>query len=395
MKRISVTGLIAGLALSLSQTALATDGGRTELAGPGEAEVIAGTGYEHTLFDSADKKCQHCHNDLYDTWKTSMHAKSWKDPIFQSKYQDFLRLQASKIGAVGPTGTYGTGPVEEDGVTYLKGTIQKTGQVCIKCHAPTAYYSGDYKITLTEVGDQNSDPDAYDDAKALQANLAPAYDPELTATVSSMAKTGKVYTVSYHIGNGHNREGINCAFCHSVETVRMMNDIDGDLGRYKLAKDLKMGPIGPVVRYQDDILSYSPDASHPDMNAFFGLIGPEKYNDFSDTPKDAADFDQGKKADGRYTMKGVATGDSNYTGGPFYGPFGVTGLSNSNPDDTADRASLVNQHFVNAVEAADGDKFTSEHQFAGYGKALCLSCHQRSSLMLNPESNGVPGVQPG
>ena len=38
-----------------------------------------------------------------------------------------------------------------------------------------------------------------------------------------MARTGKVYTVSYHIGNGHNREGINCAFCHSVETVRMMN----------------------------------------------------------------------------------------------------------------------------------------------------------------------------
>lgn len=393
MKRISVTGLIAGLALSLTQTAQADPApdGRTDLTGPGEAEVIANTGYTHTLFDSAEDKCQHCHNDLYDTWKTSMHAKSWADPIFQSKYQDFLRLQASKIGAEGPTGTYG------------EGTIQKSGQVCIKCHAPTAFYSGDYKITLTKVGDQNDDPNAYEDAKPLQTNLAPAYNPDLTATVTSMAKTGAVYTVSYHIGNGHNREGINCAFCHSVETVRMMQGDPnyGDGGHYELKNPIKMGPIGPIVYHANDVLTYSPDASAPDMNAFFALIGPEKYANAGDTPKDTADFDIAKAADGRYTMKSIATGHDAasgkdfYTGGPFYGPFGVTGLSNSRADDASDRASLVNQHFVDAVEAADGDKFTSEHQFAGYGKALCLSCHQRSSLMLNPESNGVPGIQPG
>ena len=414
MKRFTGKGLfLAGLILSFSQVSIATDSGRTELSGPGEAEVIAGTGYEHTLFDSADKKCQHCHNDLYDTWKRSMHAKSWVDPIFQVKYQDFLRLQASKIGATGPTGTYGTGPVsgvdDEGNNYYLAGTIQKTGQVCIKCHAPTAFYSSDYKITLTEVGDQNArdedaypkavdDPNTYEYAKVnLQTNLAgskPPYNPADEATVVSMARTGKVYTVSYHIGNGHNREGINCAFCHSVETVRMMNKDDGDLGSYALAKPIKMGPIGPVVHHPDDgPLEYDPSASDPDMNKFFALIGPEKYSDFADTPKDAADFDMGKAADGRYTMKSIATGGSYYTGGPFYGPFGVTGLSNSRPDDASDRAALVNQHFVDAVEAADGDKFTSEHQFAGYGKALCLSCHQRSSLMLNPESDGEPGLE--
>ena len=119
----TIKGLfLAGISLLFTQVSLATDGGRTTLGGPGEAEVIAGTGYGHTLFDSADKKCQHCHNDLYDTWKTSMHAKSWEDPIFQSKYQDFLRLQASKIGATGPTGTYGTGPVsgeDADGNNFI------------------------------------------------------------------------------------------------------------------------------------------------------------------------------------------------------------------------------------------------------------------------------------
>jgi len=394
MKLIKVVGLaLTGFVLSFSQSSFATEG-RTELSGPGEAEVIAGTGYQHTLFDSADNKCQHCHNDLYDTWKTSMHAKSWKDPIFQSKYQDFLRLQASKIGAVGPTGT------------YQEGTIQKTGQVCIKCHAPTAYYSGDYKITLTEVGDQNVDADAFENAKALQSNLAPAYNPANEATVTSLAKTGKVYTVSYHIGNSHNREGINCSYCHSVETVRMMNDVDGDLGQYTLAKPMKQGPIGPLVRNAGDTLHYSPDASTPDMNAFFAQIGPEKYLNPSDTPKDAAGFDTKKAADGRYTMKSVATGcetedeegnctSGYYTGGPFYGPFGVTGLSNSRDDDLSDRAALVKADFQHAVDADHGDKDTSKHQFAAYGKALCLSCHQRSSLAINPETNGVPGVQPG
>ncbi|RDH84658.1 MAG: hypothetical protein DIZ80_04095 [endosymbiont of Galathealinum brachiosum] len=388
----SVGFVLTSIILLFPQLSFANEG-RTQLSGPGEAEVIAGTGYTHTLFDSADNKCQHCHNDLYDTWKTSMHAKSWKDPIFQSKYQDFLRLQASKIGAVGPTGV------------YKEGTIQKTGQVCIKCHAPTAYYSGDYKITLTEVGDQNENANAFDEAKSLQSNLAPAYNADLEATVTSMAKTGKVYTVSYHVGNKHNREGINCSYCHSVETVRMMNDVDGDLGQYTLKNPMKMGPIGPLVRSAGDTLHYSPDASTADMNAFFALIGPEKYQSISHTPKEAAEFDIAKKADGRYTMKGLKTGcettdeDGNctsgyYTGGPYYGPHGVTGLDNSRDDDLADRASLVKGEFMAAVEAADGDKSESKHQFAAYGKALCLSCHQRSSLMLNPESNGISGVQP-
>ena len=220
-----------------------------------------------------------------------------------------------------------------------------------------------------------------------------------------MATTGKVYTVSYHIGNSHNREGINCSYCHSIETVRMMNDTDGDLGQYTLANPIKMGPIGPVVREEGDTLIYSPDASTLDMNAFFALIGPEKYVDAGNTPKATGEYDVDKAADGRHTMKSVPTGcettdeDGNctsghYTGGPFYGPFGLTGLSNSRDDDVTDRASLVKADFQAAVDDEHGDKFESKHQFAAYGKALCLSCHQRSSLALNPESNDEGGIQP-
>ena len=119
-----------------------------------------------------------------------------------------------------------------------------------------------------------------------------------------------------------------------------------------------------------------------------------------------SEFDSGKSADGRYTMKSIPTGcndpddadgdgdlECHYTGGPFYGPFGVTGLSNSRDDDVTDRASLVKESFQAAVDEEHADKFKSRHQFAAYGKALCLSCHQRSSLMLNPEFDGIPGLE--
>jgi hypothetical protein len=167
-----------------------------------------------------------------------------------------------------------------------------------------------------------------------------------------------------------------------------------------------MGPNGQIVRQAGETLFYDPAASDPDMNAFFALVGPEIYGNplaefnFANTPKDMVDFDTDKTADGRHTIKSTFTGcdEDNpdlcyFTGGPFYGPFGVTALENDRVDDITDRHALVNPHFTEAVEAADGDKFTSEHHFAAYGKSLCLSCHQRSSLALNPEFNGIPGIQ--
>ena len=46
----TIQGLfLVGISLLFTQASLATDGGRTELEGPGDAEVIAGTGYQHTL----------------------------------------------------------------------------------------------------------------------------------------------------------------------------------------------------------------------------------------------------------------------------------------------------------------------------------------------------------
>ena len=338
---------------------------------PGDVEVIAGTGYQHTLFDSAENKCQHCHNDLYDTWQKSMHAQSWSDPVFQTLYQDFLRMGISNIGKTGPGGE------------YTEAKFKGVAQTCIKCHAPTAFYSGDFNVQLDVL---STDPATdYTTMKASQeSNTAPAYDPSQVAKVVSLSNNGKVYRASYHIGNKHNREGISCAFCHSVETVRLMNNITGDMGEYKLKNNLTAGPIGPIVRNAGDVLYYDPSSGNADMNAFFMLVGPEKYSDFGNTPKTALDFDVGKTVDGRYTMKSIPVGK--YTGGPFYGPYGVTGEENSRADDTLDRHALVNQAFVDAGR--------NQHM-EDYGKGFCLSCHQRSASALNPESNGQAGVQVG
>ena len=78
-------------------------------------------------------------------------------------------------------------------------------------------------------------PNARENVQLLLSNLASAYNPDLLATASSMTKTGKVYTAEDHIGNGHNREGINC---QTMETVRSIKDVEGDLDKYALARFL-------------------------------------------------------------------------------------------------------------------------------------------------------------
>ena len=122
--------------------------GGTKIAPPSaaDAEYHTGVGYGSTLFDSADKKCMNCHNELYDTWKSSMHGQSWNDPIFQSKFQDFLRTHLAKIG-------------ETKDILYeqaevgvgTKNMFSGAAQTCIKCHAPGAYYAGDVKVSVSEV----------------------------------------------------------------------------------------------------------------------------------------------------------------------------------------------------------------------------------------------------
>ncbi len=330
---------------------------RNAVATVAESEYHTGLTYGNTLFDSADKKCQNCHNELYDTWKSSMHGKSWTDPIFQSKFQDFLRTHINKI----EEDKTGSGTSPNNGIVYTEAKILGVAQTCIKCHAPGAYYAGDFKATLTTLNNGVvADTAALDAAKvAEQSNLASStttYDPTLPASVVAVSHTnGKLYQVTYQIGHEANLEGINCAFCHSIETPRLMRTVaDGamDNAEYTLANTMRVGPHGPVKNNIDDVLAYDVNASSRDMNHFFRLWGPEKYTDYANTPKGgtAGTFDVDKAKDGRYTMHSTdlngIDGKVHFTGGPFYGPFGVTGKTNENETDESDRAANINPHSI-------------------------------------------------
>lgn len=345
---------------------------RNAVASAAEAEYHTGLGYGNTLFDSADNKCMNCHNELYDTWKSSMHGKSWADPIFQSKFQDFLRTHLAKIGE---------DKTAKNGIVYQQASVNVgtknmfsgAAQTCIKCHAPGAYYAGDVKVTVTEVQDATDVNTS--ELNTLKSALEVNNPNGEIAVIAANKYQNKIYKATFQIGHEANREGINCAFCHSIETPRLMKEDGMDMGTYTLKKDLRVGPHGPIKAAAGTDLNYHDDATDSDMNKFFRLWGPEKYAAYHATPKgdDAGTFDEAKSVDGRYTMTSKdlngTDGKVHFTGGPFYGPFGVSGKSNENSDDTTDRKALINPHF---------DKDSNNH-FSESGKGLCLSCHQRSA----------------
>ena len=344
---------------------------RNAPANAAAAEYHTGEGYGSTLFDSPKNKCQNCHNELYDTWESSMHGKSWTDPIFQSKFQDFLRTHINKIGE-NPTGDK----------EYTEAMIPKVAQTCIKCHAPGAFYAGDFNAVLTTISASATTADLETAKVDDQYNLASStstYDATQEAAVVAVSHTnGNLYKLTYQIGHESNREGITCAFCHSVETPRLMKD--GDM--YTLKADMRSGPHGPIVRDLGDVLYQDNNASSQDMNNFFRLWGPEKPVDYNNTNKDADDVTT-RVSDGRYTMHSIdlngTNGKVHFTGGPYYGPYGVSGKSNENTDDETDRLALINPHFDADNNNHFGDKEITTSESGDNAKSLCLTCHQRSA----------------
>jgi hypothetical protein len=314
-----------------------------------------------------------------------MHAKSWTDPIFQAKFQDFLRTQINKIEE-DKTAKVGVNGIT--GIVYSEAKFLGVAQTCIKCHAPGAYYSGDFNATLEVVKEGATTTDLADAIANIQTNLASpttTYNPNQPAAVVAVSHTnGKLYKATYQIGHQAGQEGINCAFCHSIETPRLMGKgNDGDT--YTLKDHLRVGPHGPAKAAAGSSLQYNKDATNPDMNKFFRLWGPEKYLDYASTPKNSQDFDINKAKDGRYTMHSIdlngTDGKVHFTGGPFYGPYGVTGKTNENPSDESNRTLNINPHF----------DVQGNNHFANNGKGLCLSCHQRSAGAVVPAGEDGAG----
>ncbi len=351
--------LVPVLGFALSNAWATSDNPRNAAPTPGDSEVIAAKGYQHTLFDSAEDKCQHCHNDLYDTWTQSGHSEAWTGSIFQAQFQGVLRGRINQLDLSAPGAD-----------KTFKGRVN----FCLKCHAPGAVYSDDTLVTVEELAPDTSNFGAV--KAANESNLAgPGFDASQPTSVVWFDKAGKVFKATVHVGNKHNREGVSCAYCHSVETVRMLNadvnDEGGDQGEYTLARTLPNSGFSA-----GDTLHYSTDGETKEMNAFFRFAGAEIYADPANTPKTTDEFDVNKKADGRQVIKSIVEGQ--HTGGPFYGPFGVTGLENHNPTDTVDRAALVKHSF----EAND----PQTSHFGDQSKGLCLSCHQCAMGTKNKDS---------
>ncbi|HFS85106.1 MAG TPA: hypothetical protein ENK72_00605 [Epsilonproteobacteria bacterium] len=345
------------------------------------SEYHTGTGFGQTLFDSADKKCQNCHNELYDTWKGSMHGRSWSDPIFQSKFQDFLRTHLAKIGD-DKTAKSGTIYQQASVGVGTKNMFSGASQTCIKCHAPGAYYAGDVKVSVTEL------QDATDINSSVLSSLKAAHEVNNPAgeiaVIAANSFQNKVYKATFEIGHEANREGINCAFCHSIDTQRMMQMGDS----YTLAGDMRVGPHGPIKGNKGDTLNYHTEATNADMNKFFRIWGPEKPKNFTQESSETNVSNRAK--DGRYTMArkdmNGTNGKVHFTGGPFYGPYGVTGTTNENASDESNRSAYINPHFGDSHinPKFDGDSSKAFNHFGDHGKALCLSCHQRSAGAADP-----------
>jgi len=105
----------------------------------------------------------------------------------------------------------------------------------------------------------------------------------------------------------------------------------------------------------------------------------------SNTPKNIADFDKDKIKDGRYTMHSIdingTDGKVHFTGGPYYGPYGITGKTNENATDESNRTANINPNY---------HKDTNNH-FGNNAKGLCLSCHQRTAGATVPSGEAGAG----
>lgn len=76
----------------------------------------SGNRLEAGVFNSSSR-CGVCHAQIYDLWKRSLHAGSVSDPIFDAAYTRAYRETA--------------------------GAARK---ICLRCHAPVAYFSGDLEL---------------------------------------------------------------------------------------------------------------------------------------------------------------------------------------------------------------------------------------------------------
>jgi hypothetical protein len=95
--------------------------GQAQTNSPGKNRLTAAKDHEAKVnpdgYTNA-RVCGSCHEDIYKTWKRSMHAFSLSDPIFDVAYMQALK----EIG-------------------------EQAQRICLRCHAPMTTVNGDYDLS--------------------------------------------------------------------------------------------------------------------------------------------------------------------------------------------------------------------------------------------------------
>ena len=166
---------------------------------------------------TSSEVCAKCHEDIYNTWKNSLHALSLSDPVFDAAYWEAIKLS--------------------------KGAART---LCLRCHAPTTRITKDYdrKSPITEEGVtcdfchtiQTANPLAAGEPYTMRPGLTkwgPIRDAEspvhkseysVTHTMSQLcggcheyrARSGAILmgTYSEWLAGPYPGQGIHCQTCH-------------------------------------------------------------------------------------------------------------------------------------------------------------------------------------
>jgi hypothetical protein len=161
--------------------------------------------------------CGECHEDIYRSWKGSLHAISLQDPIFDAAF-----MQAIKVGG------------------------DEARRTCLRCHAPTTVVSGDYSLeegvsregvtcdfchSVTAVHrDSNDKPYSSDPGRVKRSVLRNAASPAHEVAYSELharaefcggchnyvTKKGAAVLSTYDewLAGPYSREGVQCQDCH-------------------------------------------------------------------------------------------------------------------------------------------------------------------------------------
>ncbi len=180
------------------------------------ARVINAEGY------TSSRICGTCHVDIYNSWKTSLHAFSLSDPVFDASYMQAIKESGEEARRLCLRCHAPLTMVNED--YYLREDVTREGVTCDFCH------------TITEVHLDNPEmPFSVDVGLVKRSTLRRASSPVHDVAYSELHESSDLCggCHDYASPNGtlimstydewkrgpYAREGIQCQSCHMARTV--------------------------------------------------------------------------------------------------------------------------------------------------------------------------------